>query len=137
MPLLEWSGCSGAGPSHKAARRLPPQTQQRYPPQRLRDHRAVDLRAADQTVAKDDRDLDHFEAMLDRAIGDLDLEGIAARLDCIEVQRFKHLATKALEAGGQIVDPQAEDEPSVGTAAAADRPPHHAPVLDATPSDVT
>ena len=62
-------------------------------------------------IAKHDRHLDHLEAAADRPVGHLDLEGVAAGRDRVEVDRLQHLAAEALEATGQVADVDAEDEP--------------------------
>ena len=72
----------------------------------------------------------------DRPVGHLDLEGVAASLDRVEVDRLQHLAAEALEAAGQVVDLDPEHEPRVGAAAAADRPPQRPPVADPAAGDV-
>src|SRR5680860_1373479 len=112
------------------------QPQQGDAPDRLGDDRAAHLRRARLTIAEDDRHLDDIEAALDRAVGHLDLEGVAARLDRVEVDRLQHLAAEALEAAGQVADADAEHEARVGAAAAADRPAQRAPVADPAAVDV-
>ena len=67
---------------------------------------------------------------LDRPVGRLDLEGIAAGLQRVEVDRLQDLAAEALEAAGQVPHLHAEREAGVGAAAAADRLPQPAPVRD-------
>ena len=66
----------------------------------------------------------------DRAVGGLDLEGVAERGDRLELDRLEHLAAKDLEAAGEVADPEPEHGARVGAAAAADQPPHRAPVGD-------
>src|SRR6185312_7413828 len=88
------------------------------------------------TVAEDDRHLDHLEAGADRAVGHLDLEGVAAGLNRIEVDRLQHLAAEALEAAGHVGDVDAEDQLRVGAAAAADRLAQRPPVADAAAGHV-
>src|SRR5680860_1190538 len=68
------------------------QPQQGDAPDRLGDDRAAHLRRTGLTIAEDDRHLDDIEAALDRAVGHLDLEGVTARLDRVEVDRLQHLA---------------------------------------------
>ena len=45
---------------------------------------------------------------LQRAIGELDLEGVALGADPAQVERLQHLAPEALEAAGQVAHRQAE-----------------------------
>src|SRR5512146_547331 len=106
------------------------EAQHRNAPGGLGDDRAVHLGLTCAALAEDDRHLDHLESALDRAVGHLDLEGIAARVDRVEVDRLEHLAAEALEAAGEIAHLHAQHEAGVGAAAAADRPPHRAPVAD-------
>ena len=54
-----------------------------------------------------------------RAVGRLDLERVAARVDRVEVDRLEHLAAEALEAAGQVADGHAEQQPRVERAAGA------------------
>ena len=72
-----------------------------------------------------------FKCFRRQVLEKLDLEGVAPRAHCPEVDRLEHLAAKALEAARQIPDLQAEHEPRVGRAARADEAPHEAPVGDA------
>ena len=71
-----------------------------------------------------------------RAMGQLDLEGVAARADGRQVDRLEHLAAKALQAAGQVVDVEAEHLARVPRAAAADEPPDAAPVRHAAAGHV-
>src|SRR5829696_2708537 len=76
-----------------------------HPPDRLGEDRPAHLRAALRSLAEDDRHLDHAEALFERAIGRLDLEGVAARADRVEVDRLQDPAVEDLEAAGEIADP--------------------------------
>src|ERR1051325_6541748 len=105
---------------------LPASAQEGPPPDGLEHDRSILLRAAGAAVAEDDRDLDDLEAVLDRAVGHLDLEGVAAGADRIEVDRLQHLAPEALEAAGEVAPLAPQDESCVGAAAAADPPPQRA-----------
>ena len=87
-------------------------------------------------VAEDDRHLDHAEAGPHRAVGQLDLEGIAPRADAVEVDRLEHLAAEALEAAGQVAHAQAEHPARVGRAALADEAPQETPVAHAAAGHV-
>ena len=62
-------------------------------------------------VAERDRDLDHAEARLRGAVGELDLEHVAVGARLGEVDRLQHLAAEALEAAGQVLDAQARGRP--------------------------
>src|ERR1700679_3082546 len=114
----------------------PAEAQLRHSPDRLGDDRAVHLRGAGPAVAEDDRHLDDPEAALDRPVGHLDLEGVAAGADRAQVDRLENLAAEALEAAGQVLHVEAEDDARVGAAAAADRPPQRAPVTNAAAGHV-
>ena len=59
-------------------------------------------------IAKDDRDLGHGEPVGQGPIGQLDLEGVPLGADGVEVDRLEHLPAEALEAAGQIADPETE-----------------------------
>ena len=61
-------------------------------------------------VDEADRHLDDLEAGADGAVGQLDLEGVAARADPVEVDRLEHAPVEALEAAGQVAHAQAEQE---------------------------
>ena len=113
------------------------QPQQRHLPDRLEHDRARHLRAADLAVDEADRHLPDAEALAQRAVGQLDLERVAARVHRVEVDRLEHGAPEALEAAGQVAHRHAEHEPRVERAAGRDRRAgRSAPVLDAAARDV-
>ena len=56
----------------------------------------------DLAVGERDRHLDDAEAGPERAVGRLDLEGVALRVDRVEVDRLEHGAPVALEPAGQV-----------------------------------
>src|SRR5207248_1399770 len=62
------------------------------------------------------------------AVCGLDLKGIAARADAVEVDRFEHLAPKALEAPGQVAHAQPEHPTRIEGATLAHQAPQRAPV---------
>ena len=89
------------------------------------------LRLADLAVDEDDRQLLDAEAELVGAVGQLDLEAVAAGADGVEVERLQHAAAEALVAAGQVAVGQAQDGARIEAAAAADDLAQRAPVLDA------
>src|SRR6266550_810212 len=106
----------------------PPEAQGRHLPDRLEHDPTTHLRATALAVDERDRHLDNPEAGAQRAVGHLDLEGVAAGGDRVEVDRLQHLAPEALEAAGQVADADAEQDARVERAARRDEPPHDAPV---------
>src|SRR6188508_3408737 len=89
-------------------------------PDRLEHNAAAHLRAAVLAVDEGDRHLDDAEAGPERAVGRLDLEGVAARVDRGQVERLQHPAVEALEAAGEIVDGHAQQDTGVPRAAGRD-----------------
>ena len=84
-------------------------------------------------AAVDERDR-HFvdaEAVLIAAVIHLDLEGVAVRANALQVQLLQHVPAEALEAAGQVVDGDTQDEPRVDRAAATDECPQERPVARA------
>src|SRR5215204_3583151 len=73
-------------------------------PHGLEDDPPGHLRAADAPVCEHDRHLRDTEAALQRAEGELDLEGVAGRGDRPELEGLEHLAPEALKAAGQVPD---------------------------------
>src|SRR3954451_4048722 len=112
------------------------ETQQRQTPNRLGGDREVHLRFPYPPLAKKDRHLDDAEPAADRTVGQLDLEGVAAGGDLVEVDGLQHLAAEALEATGEVAHLDPQHQPRVGTAAAADRAPKWSPVADPPARDV-
>ncbi len=100
---------------------------QRHQPHRLGAIRQDILLLPSCAVAEDDRHLDDAEAGPHGAVGELDLEGVALRAHAVEVDRFEHLAAKALEAAGQVAHVQAEHPARVRRAALADQAPQRGP----------
>src|SRR5207248_11170001 len=92
--------------------------------------------SADAAVGEEDGDLAHGEAALQRAVGELDLEGISARADRGQVDGFEDLTPEAFEATRQVSHRDAEDEASVEAAALAQQPAAEAPVRGAAAPDV-
>src|SRR5438874_10609369 len=88
------------------------------------------------TVREPDRHLDDAEALAQRSIRRLDLEGVALRMDLVEVDRLQHLPPVALEAAGEVADADAEQEARVERAAPRDDAPAESPVLGAAAVDV-
>ena len=125
-------------------RRLTSVAQLGHEPHRLGGDVPGHLALATLAVAKDDWHLDDAKAGAYRAIGELDLEGVALRAHAIEVDRLQDLAAKALEASGEIANLQPQDNARVGGAALAHCNPQVAnaictarsalrPVLDGDP----
>src|SRR3954447_16731412 len=113
-----------------------PHPQRGHLPDRLdRDPRAH-LRDTRLTITEDDRHLDDAEACLDRAVGELDLETVSARVDALQVELLEHLAAEALEATGEVAHGNAEHVARVRRAAAAEQPARQAPVADAAAAHV-
>src|SRR5580700_6737859 len=71
------------------------QAQQRYAPGRLRDDPLAHLRVAALAIGERDRHLADAEARAAGTVGHLDLEGVAARVDRVEVDRLEHDASEA------------------------------------------
>ena len=90
----------------------------------------------DLAVDEADRDLAHAKAAAQRAIGQLDLEGVALGVDRVQVDRLEHRAAEALEAAGEVADGDAEQQPRIERAAGGDGAAHGAPVLDAAAGHV-
>ena len=85
---------------------------------RLDDDRAVHLRLADASVDERDRDLRDRETLLQRTVGRLDLEAVALRGDCAEVDSLQHAAAEALEAAGEIAHGAQKEDHRPAVAAA-------------------
>src|SRR4051812_29212914 len=111
-------------------------TQNRYLPDRLEHDRTAHLRAAVLPVDEGDRHLDDAKAGPQRAVGGLDLEGVAARVDRAQVECLQHLAPEALEAAGQVVHTDTEQHPRVPGATRRDEAAHGAPAADRATLDV-
>src|SRR3954471_4054094 len=111
-------------------------TEKRHLPDRLEHDRAAHLRAAVLAVDEGDRHLDDAEAGPQRAVGGLDLEGVAARVDRAQVELLQHLAAEALEAAGQVVHADAEQDARVPRPARGDEPANRAPAADRAALDV-
>src|SRR4051794_2274683 len=107
-----------------------------HSPDRLGDYPACHLRRSDAAVAEGDRDLDDSKARPDGAPGELDLEGIAARIDRLRLDRLQDPAADRPEPAGEVANRGSEDRPGVDAAEAADRPPPWPPVCDLTVVDV-
>src|SRR4051812_1458830 len=110
--------------------------QARHEPHRLERDPRRHLRPAVEPVAEADGDLTDAEAPAHGAVGQLDLERVAARADRRQVDLLQDLAPEALEAPGEVAHPEPQDAPRVPGAAAADDAPHEPPVLDAAAIDV-
>src|SRR4051812_26939313 len=111
-------------------------TEKRHLPDRLEHDRAAHLRAAVLAVDEGDRHLDDAEPGAQRAVGGLDLEGVAARVDRAQVERLQHLAAEALEAAGQVAHADAEQHARVPRAARRDEAANRAPAADQAALDV-
>ena len=71
-----------------------------------------------------------------RAVGDLDLEAEAGRLEALADEALEQLAPEALEAAGEVPDRDAEDGAGVPGAAAAERSARRGPSRHAAAGDV-
>src|SRR5919198_2188381 len=80
------------------------QAEKRHFPDRLEEDRAAHLRHAFLAVGEADRHLGDAEAGTQRAVGQLDLEGVALGGDGAEVEALEHLPAEALEAAGEVAD---------------------------------
>src|SRR5512132_479511 len=89
-------------------------------PHGLEHDRLAHLRAADLPVDEDDRDLDDAEVSPERHVGRFDLEGVALRVDHVQIDRLEHDAAVALEAAGQVAHADAEQHLCVEGASAGD-----------------
>ena len=77
-----------------------------------------------------------MEAGAERAVGRLDLERVALRVDDVEVDRLQHGAAIALEAPGQVVHPNSEQHACIERAAGRHDSSEEAPVADRAALDV-
>src|SRR3954449_12808689 len=87
-----------------------PDAQHGHLPDGLEHDRLRHLRSAEDPVGERDRDLDHAKAAAQRPVGRLDLEGVAARVDRVELDRLEHGAPVALEAAREVADAYAEQD---------------------------
>ena len=97
---------------------------------------AVHLGSAEHAVHEYYRHLHHAEA---HAVGrelHLYLEGIALETDGVEVERLKHAAAVAYEAGGGVVDRYARDEAHVLAGIVGHEHTPHGPVDDVHARDI-
>src|SRR5262249_1791423 len=94
-----------------------PEPEKRHLPDRLEHDRTAHLRAAVHAVDEGDRHLFDPESGAQRAVGGLDLEGVAAGVDRVEVERLEHVAPEALEAAGQVAHADTEQHACVERAA--------------------
>src|SRR5438046_4489582 len=113
-----------------------PEAERRYLPDRLEHDRPAHLRMTFLAVDEPDRHLGDAEALAERPVGRLDLEGVALGVDRLEVDRLEHGAAIALEAAGQVVHSHTEQEPRVKRAPGRDDAAAKAPVLDGAAADV-
>src|SRR6185369_11811698 len=104
--------------------------------ERLEEDLLRHLRLADAAIYEDDGHFFHAQAVLDGAVGHLDLEAVALRAHAIEIELLERGAAEALEAPGQIAHADAEDRARVERAAARDELAHRAPIDRAAAVDV-
>src|SRR5439155_10737930 len=105
-------------------------------PDRLRDDRLRHLRASDLTVCERDRNLDDLEAGTQCPVSRLDLEGVALRVDGVEIDRLENRAPIALEAACQVADLHAQDDSRIEGAAGRNETAEQTPVPHASAGDV-
>src|SRR6266849_7914446 len=110
--------------------------QPRHVHDRLEEDRAAHLRYALRSVSEPDRHLDDGEALPQGAIRPLDLEGVALRMDRLQVDSLEDTSPVALEPAGEIADSHPEDEPRVQRAAPGDDAPREPPVRGAATRNV-
>src|SRR5215472_2573801 len=96
--------------------------------QRFEDDPPAQLGLADPPILEDNRDLLDLEALLDRSVGQLDLERIAGAVNRRQIDRLQHASPETLEASGKVALRQAENRPRVKRAGAADQLSYRSPV---------
>src|SRR5207253_6925740 len=110
--------------------------EQRHLPDGLDDDRAAHLRMPLRAIGEADRHLDDAEPRAQRPVRRLDLEGVALRVHCVEVDPLEHRTPVALEAAGQVANADAEQYPGIPRSARRDEPPYASPVHDLAAVDV-
>src|SRR5215204_1882313 len=101
---------------------------QRYPP--------AHLRAPVLAIVEEDRNLLDAETGTQRAVGQLDLEGVAARAHARQVDGLEDLGSKALEPAREIADVDPEHLAGIPATASARDSAQHAPGSDLAAGDV-
>ena len=124
-------GVGHAGRSNRAAAAQLVPAQADDHEQRLHDDPAAHLGLAEAPVPEDDRDLHDPRAEARRPVGHLDLEDVPAGADALERQARERGRPPGLEAAGEVVGRQPEDDPREGGPAARDEPAEQPPVLHA------
>ena len=94
------------------------------------------LRFAHRSIAENDRNLRDAKAGKRRAVRQLDLKAVAARLRLLMLDPLEDLAAEALEPAGQIANRQAEQQARVQRSCPADQTAAQRPRLDDAPVDV-
>src|SRR5207253_9831297 len=112
-----------------------PDAQERHAPHGLEHDRAAHLRVALLAVGERDRHLDDAEARALCPVGRLDLEGVALRVDRVEVDGLEHVPAEALEPAGEVADPVLLEDAGVDVAGGGDRAADRAPVRDRAAGD--
>jgi hypothetical protein len=107
------------------------QSQRRDLDDGLDDDGAAHLRRSLCPVGEGDRHLLDPKALSDRAVGHLDLERVALRVDGLEIDRLEHGAPEALEPARQVVNGESEQHARVERASPRDDPPDDSPVPSA------
>jgi hypothetical protein len=112
------------------------ETQPRHVHDRLEEDRPAHLGDAFGAIREADGHFDDGEAFAQRAVRPLDLEGVALRVDRVEIDGFEDTAPVALEAAGEIADAHSENQTGVQRAAPGDEPPPEPPVRGAATGHV-
>src|SRR3954451_1161119 len=93
------------------------QTPEGDPPQGLGRHLTAHLGVAALALDELDRHLDHAQARLEGADGEIGLEDVAGRLDMFESDPLQRRTTEQAVTGGRVADRDAEQGAGVEVAA--------------------
>jgi len=88
--------------------------------QSLQDDRMRHLGFPATPVPENDRRFDHLEPLHHHSIRQLDLKGVAMRLDCIQINAFEHPTTITAKSAGTVMDRNAQDQASEDVPAPTD-----------------
>src|SRR5207248_4774384 len=104
------SGVRSACPWLSLPSRLGAEAQRPDEEQRLRHDAPVHLGIARAALLEEDRHLHDAQPQAPAALGYLDLKGVAAGADLLQLQRRQRPAAEPLEAAGQVAEGEAEDQ---------------------------
>src|SRR5664279_3681581 len=100
--------------------------------ERLEEDGLAHLRCAFAALLESDRHLDDAGAEAVGAESRLDLEGVTAGMDRVEIDGLEDIGPPCLEAAGQVAVRQTEHDPREDPAAQTDDAPHGTPARDGT-----